>query len=215
MDKLLLVFGTSTTYGAWDSEGGWVTRLRKFIDNKIINSGYKLHHLVYNLGISGDKTEDVVKRFDTEASARSSEKRETVILFHLGANDTIFNESLGVTEVSPDQFKENFKILIDKARKYSDTIILVSFMPVDKRVDPMPWAPGRSYRNEYLETYDQVLAKVAEDKNVHFIEVFKKYINSDYSSLLADGVHMNDDGHKKLYETVRDYLIKNKIIDSD
>ena len=30
----ILVFGTSTTYGAWDSEGGWVQRLTKYLDNK-------------------------------------------------------------------------------------------------------------------------------------------------------------------------------------
>ena len=30
----LLVFGDSITYGAWDLEGGWVQRLRSFIDKK-------------------------------------------------------------------------------------------------------------------------------------------------------------------------------------
>ncbi len=30
----ILVFGPSTTYGAWDIEGGWVQRLRRYLDEK-------------------------------------------------------------------------------------------------------------------------------------------------------------------------------------
>lgn len=34
----ILFFGPSTTYGAWDSEGGYVQRLRKYLDKKVIDS---------------------------------------------------------------------------------------------------------------------------------------------------------------------------------
>ena len=30
----ILIFGDSITYGAWDKEGGWVQRLRKFLDER-------------------------------------------------------------------------------------------------------------------------------------------------------------------------------------
>jgi lysophospholipase L1-like esterase len=32
----LLIFGDSITYGAWDIEGGWAARLRKFLDGKTL-----------------------------------------------------------------------------------------------------------------------------------------------------------------------------------
>ncbi|MEK7071708.1 MAG: hypothetical protein AAB959_00255 [Patescibacteria group bacterium] len=32
MEKMFLIFGSSVTYGAWDSEGGWANRLRSFLD---------------------------------------------------------------------------------------------------------------------------------------------------------------------------------------
>ena len=212
MDKHILVFGASTTYGAWDSEGGWVARLRKFLDEKTISSNYKREGLIYNLGVSGDKTEDVLKRFESETKARLGQSNEIILIFHVGINDTIFNEKLNATEVSPEQFSKNFKLLIDKAKKYSKKIILVSYMPVDKRVDPIPWAAGRSYKNEFVGEFDRVMASVSKNEGVHFIEVFKRFIDTDYSKLLADGVHMNDEGHKKLYELVKDYLLKEKII---
>lgn len=28
----ILVFGDSIAYGKWDSDGGWVARLRKYVD---------------------------------------------------------------------------------------------------------------------------------------------------------------------------------------
>ena len=89
---------------------------------------------------------------------------------------------------------------------------MVGNMPVDKRVDPMPWSTGRSYRNDLVEKFNKIMASVFENEKIPFIDVFNKFINTDYSSLLADGVHMNDEGHKKLYEFVRDYLIKEGII---
>ncbi len=214
MDKHILIFGTSTTYGAWDSEGGWVARLRKFIDRNLISSGLKTEILVYNQGISGAKTEDILKTFELETEARLGHNRdnEIIIILHVGINDTIYNKSLGKVEVSPKDFENNLKLLINKAKKYSNKIIVVGSMPVDKIVDPMPWAPGRSYRNTYVAQYNEILKNVSKAENVHFIEVYKKFIDSDYSSLLADGVHMNDKGHEKLYELVRDYLLKEKII---
>ncbi len=212
MDKDILVFGTSITYGAWDLEGGWVTRLRKFLDEKTISSNYKNYGLIYNLGVSGDKTEDVLKRFEPETKARLEHSNEIIVIFHVGTNDTIFNEKLHATEVSPQQFGKNFKLLIDKAKKYSKKIIAIGSMPVDKRVDPIPWSPGRSYKNQFVEEFDKVMTSVSKNEGVHFIEIFKRFIKSDYSNLLADGVHMNDEGHKKLYELVKDFLLKEKII---
>lgn len=213
MDKHILVFGTSTTYGAWDLEGGWVQRLRKFLDERIINSNYKEFYLVYNLGVSGDKSADVLERFESEIQARlGHDENEIIILFHLGINDCIYNEQLGGLEVGREQFKENYRKLIDLTKKYSQKIVVIGSMPVDKRVDPMPWSPGRSYKNEYVEQYNKIMGGVAKESEVPFIEIYQRFINQNYSDLLADGVHMTSEGHKQFYEIVKNHLIKNKII---
>lgn len=107
MDTHILVFGTSTTYGAWDEEGGWVNRLRKDIDKKIIYSDYQKFVLVYNLGVSGDKSTDILKRFKSETEARKDRHGEEVMfLLHVGINDCIYNEALGGLEVSKEEFKK-------------------------------------------------------------------------------------------------------------
>ena len=210
----ILVFGASTTYGAWDSEGGWVNRLRKYIDQKIIESKFEIDYLIYNLGISGDKTGDLFKRFEVETEARKGKHgEEVVILFHIGINDCIYNESMGRVEVSGDDFRKNLVKLVEMAKIYSKKIVIIGSMPVDSRVSPLPWAPGRYYKNEYVEEYNGILKDVAESERVEFLEIFKEFINKDYSSLLSDGVHMNDEGHRLMYERVRDYLEDKEIID--
>lgn len=209
----ILVFGTSTTYGAWDSEGGWVQRLRHFIDLKIIESNCKIDYLIYNLGVSGDKTTNILNRFEKETEARLDKYGgENIILFHVGINDCIFNEKLNGLEISPDEFEKNLSELIHLAKKYASKIVIIGSMPVDKRVDPMPWAPGRSYKNEFVSSYNEIMQKVGNREHVEFVEIYKEFIDEDYSKLLSDGVHMNDEGHKKIYEKVKDFLIEKNII---
>lgn len=57
------VWGDSITYGAGDSKAlGWVGRLRKSYDkDSEVN--------VYNFGVCGDTTNDLLRRFDGEAAS--------------------------------------------------------------------------------------------------------------------------------------------------
>ncbi|MDO8620777.1 MAG: GDSL-type esterase/lipase family protein [Candidatus Levybacteria bacterium] len=208
----ILVFGTSTTYGAWDIEDGWVQRLRKFLDEKIITSNYAHSHLVYNLGVSGDKTDEVLKRFEQETKARIDNNEETIFLFQTGINDTIFNQKISNPERSPRQFEANLTQLILLAKKYSKKIIVIGSMPVDTRVDPIPWSPGRSYKDKYVAEFNKIMKKVSNKNKVHFIEIYQEFIKKDYTKLLADGVHMTSEGHKQFFEIVKNYLIENKIL---
>ena len=89
----ILIFGNSIIYGAWDKEGGWVSRLRKFLDEKNLSSGPNFYCLVYNLGISGNTTDDLLERFEFEIKQRLKEDEETIILFAIGINDSQFLQS--------------------------------------------------------------------------------------------------------------------------
>ncbi|TRZ65031.1 MAG: SGNH/GDSL hydrolase family protein, partial [Spirochaetia bacterium] len=114
----ILVFGTSITYGVWDIEGGWVQRLRKFLDYKnILEEGY---FLVYNLGISGDNTGNLLERFELETKFRlKDEDGEIVFIFSVGTNDSQFVRSKNSLRVSPEKFKDNLQSLINSAKQFS------------------------------------------------------------------------------------------------
>jgi len=88
----ILVFGDSITYGNWDREGGWVQRLRKFLDKRNLTDP-DFYCLIYNLGISGNDTENLLKRFEFETEQRLKEGEETIFIFAIGINDTQFLHS--------------------------------------------------------------------------------------------------------------------------
>ncbi len=209
----ILVFGDSITYGAWDLEGGWVQRLRRFLDNKVIDSNYEDYFLVYNLGIDGDTAEGVLKRFEQETKPRLWPDEETIFIISVGGNDSVFVHSENKTKFSPEEFKENLNKLIVLAKKYSNKIILRGETPVDEsEVDPIPWLKGHSCRNKYIKEFDAIIKSVVKENNVHFIDVYSEFEKLDYKKLLADGCHPTTEGHEKLFEIVKDYLVKNKII---
>src|SRR3989344_2210257 len=121
----LLVFGTSTVYGAWDSEGGWVQRLRRYLDEKQL-ANPELYYIVYNLGVSGDTSRDVLERFDSETKNRlEGSNDEIVIVLAIGSNDSIVNNKTNKTNIPIEDFSSNVEQLILKAKKYADKVIFV------------------------------------------------------------------------------------------
>lgn len=203
----ILIFGASITYGAWDIEGGWVQRLRKFLDEKTLaDKGY---FEVYNLGISGDDTEDLLKRFEPEIKPRLDEQEETAFIFEIGINDSQFIYSKNSLRVLPEKFKDNIQILINSAKRFSPKIIFVGLAPVNEsKTAPIPWYTVASYKNEYIQKYDEIIKNVCEENQVNYIKVFDKLVTTD----LEDGVHPTSFGHQKIFEIVKEFLIANKII---
>lgn len=193
----ILIFGDSITYGAWDNEkGGWVNRLRLALENK--NETY---FNIYNLGISGDTTLNLKKRFDNEFFYRFSIESKTIIIFSIGINDSQIVNSKSSTYIN--NFRENIIELIDKARKFSSYVLFIGLTRVDEaRVMPVYWDDDISYSNEEIIKYNKELKNICEDKKVDCLDVFDLLNIKD----LDDGLHPNNNGHQKLCEVVLKYL---------
>jgi len=196
----LCVFGASSTWGAIDKEkGGWVNRLRLFIES----NGYD--YSVYNLGISGDTTNDVLHRFDIEAEARKAK----AILFSLGDNDSVFDMELGTNWTSLEQYKNNLQLLIDKAKKFTDKIAFCGPKKIDEsKTTPVPWRTSLHYREKDVLEYGKALETIANENGVPYLQLYDALQFGD----LADGIHPNESGHQKIFEKVRDFLLENQII---
>jgi len=71
------VWGASITYGEGDEQAlGWVGRLRKHLN--------EAEHFVYNRGVCGDTTADVLQRFEVEVTSVEPD----MVVFAVGTNDT-------------------------------------------------------------------------------------------------------------------------------
>lgn len=203
----ILVFGDSIAYGGFDEEGGWVARLRKYFDTSTEEP-----RAVFNLGISGNTSVDLVDRFETETISRLDVNEEPLIIFEIGINDSQFLNDTGAFRVPLDTFRENLEILITTAQRYTSRIVLLGLTPVDEsRVDPIPWAQEVSYKNEYIKEFDGVIQEIAEVQGVSFIEMFDVF-GMDSAPLLFDGVHPNSEGHELIFETVRSYLLEHELV---
>lgn len=209
----ILVFGDSISYGAWDKKGGWVQLLKGFLFEKsLTNPNFDCK--VYNLGISGDTTEDLLERFKFEAKQRTKrEEEKPIIIFAIGLNDSYFIQSKNGVAVLAEKFKENIQKLINLAQKFSSKIIFIGLTPVDEpKVSPMPWDRDKSYSNENVAKYNEIIRMVCSENNIYFVEIFENLMKEKYKKLLEDGAHPNSDGHKRIFEIVKDFLIENKII---
>ncbi|MDO9399754.1 MAG: GDSL-type esterase/lipase family protein [bacterium] len=188
----ILIFGDSIVYGAFDPEaGGWADRLKAFF----FKDGRNYDYFVYNLGISGDTTENLLERFEFETKQRSDEDK-TSFIFSIGINDSAWMHSKNNHWVLPNKFIDNIKKLIQLAQKFSSKIIFVSLSPVDEtKTTPIPWNTDLSYKNEWIQEYNKIIKSICEENKILFIDVFEKFIKLDYTKLLEDGLHPNSKGH--------------------
>jgi len=210
----ILIFGDSIAYGAWDTEkGGWVQRIKSFLDEETLSESEN-EYRIYNLGVSGNTTEDLLERFEFETKQRLKEDDEELIfIFAIGVNDSQFIHSKNGLRFSPEEYEDNLNELLNLAKKFSLKIIFIGLTPIDEtKTTPIPWDTDKSYKNEYINKFNDILRKFCKEKKIYFIEIFERLIERDYQNLLEDGLHPNSEGHKKVFEIVRDFIIENKIV---
>ena len=184
------IWGDSITYGASDFEkGGWANRLMMFFERDDIG--------VHNLGIGGDRTYDLVDRFEGECKTRCPD----VILFAIGTNDSQYVGSRDNPSTSLEKFRDNLQWLIDTARKCSGKIGFVGLTKVDES-KVAPWDGDNYYDNENVEKYDAVVKDVCEINGLPYLYMFDLLGMDD----LEDGLHPNAAGHEKMFLRIRDFV---------
>jgi len=132
----ILIFGDSIVFGNWDEQGGWVNRLKSFFFKECLNNSD--YYMVYNIGVSGDTSCELLERFEFEIKHRLwereeiGEKEEIIIVLSTGKNDAAFIKNRNSFSVSINSFIINIKQLLTIAKKYSAKIIFVGPALVDE-----------------------------------------------------------------------------------
>jgi lysophospholipase L1-like esterase len=209
------VFGASIERGYWDFRGGWVHRLQEDLDRYRWENDED--YSIYNLGISGDTSRGVRNRIRSEMEARQNEEDMAVILRVTGGNDSQLELETGENLISPGEYRENMEEIIEICREFTDRIYLVGSVPiVEDEVDPMPWKPTHSYREEEYAKYTGKLEKVAEEKEVPLIDLRSEIDEEEWrENCLKDGIHPNEKGHKKMYRITKRRLKERGLLPSD
>lgn len=180
------VWGDSITYGSCDTDGlGWVGRLRKTLSAD--------DYEVYNFGISGDTSVDILKRFSIEAEAIEPD----MIVLAVGLNDSKFQNGSETNLVALEQFKQNMRELVLQAQRFTARVHIIGLTNIDDRWRSMK---GSRFLSETVTEYDNILKIVSEEAQVPFVSVYG-VLNP--VSDLADGLHPNAGGYHKMFEVIK------------
>lgn len=204
----VLIFGDSITQGFYDEQGGWSTRLvNQYLEQEV--AGISNAPTLFNLGISGDTTQNLLDRFESETSARIDKASDNALVFAIGTNDTIFRGN--DVDSTPEEYHLKLSKLVDMARSYTDKLLFVSLFPViDELLQPFPWSSsGKCYSTERMKLFNDTLVAFCNDNELRLVDVWSEYEERpDLKVLFFDGIHPNSKGHRIIVDLVKPELEK-------
>ncbi len=200
-----LFFGDSITYGEYDGVlGGYVEILKRYCHAEFYNNNANEVNC-FNLGIGGETTEGLMKRFEIETKARFSPD-ENLIFFFYGANDLALSE--GKEIVSLTDFEQNLSQVISQAKRFATEIYVISILPISKKVDGIK-IPDRKFRTtQKIELYNQKLKELALQNQIEFIDIFSRFNSTKEEFLSKDGIHPNEKGYQFIANQIKPIVEK-------
>ena len=198
--RKLIVLGDSGVYGWGDpEEGGWCERLRRHW--MALPDG----PVLYPLGVRGDGLERVAARLEREVHCRGELRRQIPqgILLAVGLNDSArVGRPDGRPQLDAEGFLFGLQPLLLQARRMAPVLVL-GLTPVDEAV--MPYAEVLWYGLDQVRRYEGLLEEACLEADVPFLPLLNSLL--EYPAwpgwLGPDGVHLNGDGHRQVYERVR------------
>ena len=199
--RRIFIFGDSIAYGRGVNKvDNWASKINDFFD-----ANYSEENIVYNLGIPGEISTDLVTRFEREIKTRIKLKNHddyNVAIIATGINDSKLKYKK--TQVSKIDFMKNIEKIINVAEECVDRIIVVS---------PTQVQGGKisNFNNKYILEYACVLKSVCDNKRVTFVDV-SKILPSSKEYYCEDGIHPNKSGHSFIAEKI---INKLKLLDRE
>lgn len=198
--KKLVVIGDSGVYGWGDpEEGGWCERLRRHW------MGLPAGPVLYPLGVRGDGLERVAARLPAELACRGELRRQRPqgLLLSVGLNDTArVGRADGRHQLEPEAFRFGLEQLL-RPLAQEQPVLLLGLTPVLE--EAMPFAGVLWYSLAACRRYEAVLQEVCQELDLPFLPLLEAFLEDPLWSqcLDADGLHLNPEGHRRVYERLR------------
>ncbi|MGB3401462.1 MAG: GDSL-type esterase/lipase family protein [Microcoleaceae cyanobacterium] len=198
----VIALGDSLVYGYGDPEaGGWVEQLRRRWMS-VESPG----HVLYNLGVRGNRTLQVLDRLEQEFRHRGELRNRLpdLIILSVGVNDSAQVQSpQGRNYTDFEQFQIQINTLLDRAQQLCP-VLFVGMIPVDET--KMPFHGCLYYNHQSQSQYKEVTRLACLDRQIPYLDLFQLWLNrgSDWwqSRLTSDGLHPNSLGYRSILQDV-------------
>jgi len=189
--KSVLTLGDSLTNFGYQPNG-WVTLFK----SKCSNMNF------INKGINGFTSSDFTRNLPSILSGTNISKISSITIW-LGTNDVL---KIYDNPISGNQFKSNINAIISYLQYFNIyiPIYLISIPINDFSLNE--WIP---YEESIIKKFNIELKQLAKEKKINYIDLNEK-TNKIYltSEDLVDGVHFNDDGNLKIYNILKEFILK-------
>ncbi|MEM7592009.1 MAG: GDSL-type esterase/lipase family protein [Cyanobacteria bacterium P01_A01_bin.83] len=194
----VIALGDSLIYGYGDFVGGgWVERLRRQW-----MSPQGAGHVLYNLGVRGDRTYQVSLRLEQEFNCRGELRNHVpdLILLSVGVNDSArIGKPTGKPFTELDQFRQHVEHLLDVAQNLCP-VLFIGMTPVDETKMPFMNCLYYSHLDQYR--YKEATLQACQQRNIPYLDIFDLWLSRGTSwintQLGEDGLHPNVSGYQSL-----------------
>lgn len=163
-------------------------------------------HVIYNLGVRGDRAKQVDQRIETEFRHRGELRNRTpdLIILSVGVNDTArVGRQHGRHYTEFNLFKREISSLLDRASELCP-VMFVGMVPVEEA--QMPFMDCLYYNHADQHRYKEVTRLACAERHIPYLDIFdlwmKRGQNWMRSRLCGDGLHPNVGGYEALLEDV-------------
>lgn len=198
----IIALGDSLVYGFGDPErGGWVEQLRRWWMSP--DSG---GHVLYNLGIRGDRVQQVSQRLEVEFRHRGELRNRVpdLIILSVGTNDSPrLGRFDGRNYTNFEEFEPQIDHLLSRARQLCP-VLFVGMIPVDEA--KMPFLDCFYYTHADQRRYKEATRQACQQHQIPYLDLFDRWMARGETwrqqRLTSDGLHPNPLGYQALFEDV-------------
>lgn len=198
----IIALGDSLVYGFGDPEGGgWVERLRR---------SWMLPgspgHVLYNLGVRGDRVSQVAQRLEHEFRHRGELRNRVpdAIILSVGVNDSArVTRPDGRNYTSFEDFNAELAGLLERSQQLCP-VLFVGMVPVDET--KMPFLDCFHYNHSDQYRYKEATRQACQARRIPYLDIFDLWTGRGVdwvrSHLTEDGLHPNVAGYQALLQDV-------------
>jgi len=199
--RRIVAIGASDFCGIGDAagQGGFIGRLKQWHEQQSDKN------LLYNLGVRGETTTQMLRRLVVESMPRKPD----LLILTTGSNDIRRTSSKTSPVKTPDElFAANVTAMIKQGKALGDVVFIGTHPFDESRTAPFAyWNDQNFYLLGDQTRREAVVAELCKQERVPYFDLFQNWLNQDYFQWLhTDGQHANTEGHELIFRQLKDFL---------